>query len=1510
MPSCGNEAADDQSRGGLCEEHLAATDGEDGVPESPTEAAGDDGQDERGKTDEGEYITDPAFDGDGKSVRAHYERVAPVYEELAHLGDDEYPGIAFVGNAGWYTHDTHLTDVEVLEDGWDARSRPLTIERDWEEILDKTDDDGKARTLYNVTSWKEPTALFSRRLRRFDPDENEPAWEGGEKPTPDYEDLRGFGFWVDLDLTDELKPQRGDLDEDVRRTVEDAQAALIERVADLYDVDDEAVYGLDSGGGAYVYGPPEATLPIADYYDDNPAARETIFSELRSRLTEWAAGGDTFDGMWNDVCAEIDGAGDVLDPDFVQNRNRQSKAPLAIHQDHDIVVTPLRDRDTETGAVTGALDYTPTTVSAVDDELCEQAKAWAAGLTAREHEDAVGSLVRTLFPEFDADGWRATLDAWLEDYRTPETPDDTDEGASSGGTSTETASGVRLTSDKREVKDAIENLRPEAVAEDTIVYKWTDRANGYDDRSGDGKRAFIPTWGKNANSGNANYIRTKPGTDEAWWVDTGDGGKGPGYGGPVVMALIDDGWNSSSHPTGEEWGRGVAHLRELGYDIPLYIPEADDAEDGRMPYWAVREAALALDIVDEDDLVEREGDDGDTYLGLPDRETYRETLETLADEGFDHGRERHLNSDEQRHETVVECEPPAADTRPFDTETRREALHTHRYDQFINTHGPVLWGDEAGVGKTTNAGIAAGERDRPHAILFDKHEKAREYQKDDVTPDGYVHLKGGAQKREPRCMDADHADEDCPDHGHTANCPAMCPVYDLPEEHDVRERYEFLVEELGPVQAHTILGDDLPEHDEDGNCAWLEQFDEVHSADRIVGVHEYQLLKTVREHRTEGPRDVIIDESPRTLGDDRTLTVEGLVRLANRLEQLANLGTTPDALAPLAEFGQTLVDFLTDNSDAETLGDLEAPEIGAETITVEVDPTDPPADVDPDDIRTDTVKESVGMPGEGYRERETHVVERDLLDEALAQAKLTYTEATIRKMKNDEWKGEPLAVDALLAAAAEAGLDDRAARRAIAAPDTLDGTCPRCGGDLAERDGARLCHGEGEGDGCGWHEDEDRLVGRHAPIARAHAYRDANTLVYRRLPDEDDLPTDPLILDATATPEKVAGLYNVPVDDVELQGDDALDANLRLTQVLDGQYHFGTLKQSPTARERVEQTVEKLANTHENPLVVGRRKALHLLDIPDDVETLHYHGARGLNYDECDAVVCIGAPHPRVDDLQRQADLLAQDHPDLRVGGDEHSTRWECANPPVYRKLRYRDEQGGGRAVATKHYTGLTGALFRETREKELEQVVHRIRPLLADETKHAYLLTNVPTDLPVDEVCAFDELADPLHALFPVDDRALDLAAAVRDAAAGDVPDGFRAETLVERVGGEQADGAVTFNVEALHRLATLEGFDVSERTVRRWTDDLVDVGLLHPGEYESRAGVPYSAEISTLTQALSVLSCNESVEVAFRRRLAALAAEADSARAWLQRAREELGLGGDRRDLPPPGSGAGSPR
>ena len=485
-------------------------------------------------------------------------------------------------------------------------------------------------------------------------------------------------------------------------------------------------------------------------------------------------------------------------------------------------------------------------------------------------------------------------------------------------------------------------------------------------------------------------------------------------------------------------------------------------------------------------------------------------------------------------------------------------------------------------------------------------------------------------------------------------------------------------------------------------------------------------------------------------------------------------------------------------------------------------------------------------------------------------------------------------MDPLLSAAAIAGLPSDDLRRAIATAPVLE-DCPWCASALEFDNGARCCSE------CGWHERENTVTTRDGDPTRATTWLDDDTndldrdeepaLAFKQLPSLGNLP-DPLVLDATATPEKIAGLYGRDLDDIRVEGDEPIDleGQLRVTQVVGGrhhgdrfhvggQYHASTIRDSETLRKRIQKVISTAGNLHDRPLYGIRKDLIALFEFPENGEILHYGGARGLDFEECDAVVCIGAPHPNVEDLRRDAELLAMDRGDLRVGGEEYSTRRNAPNPPVYRKLLYEAENREGFAVPTKMYSGLVGTLFHEAREKEIEQFVHRIRPVLADELKHAYLVTDVPTDLAIDEVAGLEELADPIGTMLPVSEGAVRLLGHVLDVENGGGPCGFRPSELVE----QREDGTVANKVAEFARLIRLCGEDVTQRTVRNWVDELDKLSLLIPEEYEQQLGVSYAVDIDTSKRALQTLSCNVGFEVAAKRRLAALASDFDTGLAWL---------------------------
>lgn len=675
-----------------------------------TEQTDLDDSDQEGNTGEPDaYIEDPEFGGDVDAVREHYERVHPVYERFDNL--DGAPTTGFFGNSGWYRSTYRSNDAGRAVE----HRRAYTFERDYDrlvESIERDDEDTSWRSAYNVTSWKDRDAVYAGVETERSADLGQGDGLAG------FGDMRGFPLWVDLDLRDNddgadgpnYKRRRGDLDADVRETVERAYRAYVDEFAELFGGEPTDVAVFDSGGGGYLYTPAALTLPIAERYagDSGPGgdARKLVFEQLRERLFAYGtgmavnknAGNYGFEGIEMRVNDRVDGAAELLDPDWMQNKNRQSKAPLAIHGDHDVVVTPARPVGERDG-----IEYEPTLVSDVDDELIE----W----TAREAEKIVDvpdrdvldgwteTFVTTLFPDVDGDGWRETLDSWLAEQRRRrrerthqraldereqrqrlrdrvDRPTDDDAERAAGVLLGEidvtavrkdifdvlngaTAAGAEFTS-RADVREWWRNDDDELLVDVRDVIR-NHAAAEWDTSNRGHEITFDPSW-RDSNSGKSCAI---PDIDED--RDTGavsvgnvfidNQAEGSQRCGPVkayalgtgILPAADDPDKSDRQHAaaeslhGRAWADAVEGLRSEGYPIPMYVPEAgSEGPDGepyeQTPLWGLRKAAVALGVCDRDNFVERETDAGETYLGF-EGPTYNAVLRALDDAGIDHGRE-------------------------------------------------------------------------------------------------------------------------------------------------------------------------------------------------------------------------------------------------------------------------------------------------------------------------------------------------------------------------------------------------------------------------------------------------------------------------------------------------------------------------------------------------------------------------------------------------------------------------------------------------------------------------------------------------------------------------------------------------------------------------------------------------------------------------------------------------------------------------------------------------------
>jgi uncharacterized coiled-coil protein SlyX len=575
-------------------------------------------------TDDNNEASDPQTAMDTADIREYHTQLADTLAPLCSL--DGNPTLLVNDKKGWYvTRDNQTQDEEHDGEEFPKERRARNFCEDYNRVAATRVE----RTFYGLTSYKFPETFERWQPARFDPErgDNGEYVYADRKPAPLAEDIATVAVWGDIDLEDELKLQRPDLDEETYDIAEEAYEAYIQAFADLYGGRD-AVYMLDSVGGAYIFGAPEATLPIVRYYADDDDARARVLSELIDRSNDYLGEAQ------QRINAEIGGASEVIDPDWANNINRQYKLPLSLHGDHDAVVTPVDVEDVRYRE--------PTSVDAVDDDLRQAVHEWCEEFTTVKYEKRVKNLVETLWAEEydERKGWASALDEWVEAERERERREEQrrqaaaerrerrlDELADEQG-----IEGQPITPFLQDVYDALDGIDTAEVVRHYASDEWdsgADMAN---------KTEFNPSW-RSSKSGRSCYVNHETNR----FGDPGDSGGGYAV---KAMALGERILTDASQDlTGEQWGEAVDALRDAGYEVPIWTPEKgshrrDGSTYDRMPFWAMRKAAVALGVLPEAGFTLKTNDDGDEYLGFPGMETYNTTLDEIEDIGLEHGRER------------------------------------------------------------------------------------------------------------------------------------------------------------------------------------------------------------------------------------------------------------------------------------------------------------------------------------------------------------------------------------------------------------------------------------------------------------------------------------------------------------------------------------------------------------------------------------------------------------------------------------------------------------------------------------------------------------------------------------------------------------------------------------------------------------------------------------------------------------------------------------------------------
>ena len=402
-------------------------------------------------------------------------------------------------------------------------------------------------------------------------------------------------------------------------------------------------------------------------------------------------------------------------------------------------------------------------------------------------------------------------------------------------------------------------------------------------------------------------------------------------------------------------------------------------------------------------------------------------------------------------------------------------------------------------------------------------------------------------------------------------------------------------------------------------------------------------------------------------------------------------------------------------------------------------------------------------------------------------------------------------------------------------------------------------------------------------------------LRYTEVPHPDDLPpaADTLILDATPTTESYARLFEVAPTTVHVEGDDRIALNASVTQIIDGQYHRSTitsdLDSGVRLRERIQHLIDKVCSEHDHVVLVGHKHAEHYFALPENAEWIGYYAGRGLDRPDADALLAIGAPHPNVPALCRTERLLsigtlASRTADDRIDSSGRTPEWSEPEPERdSRSYLFDDGTGQGVQATVKGYSGFLGDLFEDMREKELIQMIHRVRPAVADDQKEIYILTNVPLDVPVDTLASLSELVDPTTSLSLFSTGLTSLLPVLVETMEGTIE--LPADELSRAF--ERTDSELRVTVKDIHALTSdAESFEsVSEQTIRNWLTDLEGLGLVEKADtYVPHVGYPYTVSRATSKGALSVIRNKECLKLHHAYQIRSLIVEADSAEEWVE--------------------------
>jgi len=253
------------------------TDEQDGNKEATDDADSDD------EPEVESYYTEV----DSSVVADHYAQIEDVYAELPVSG---FAPILNADYSGWYiTEENEEYDPNLPLEGnetdpatFPKKRSPASAKRDLETIIDNVE-----RTMYATTSYKTDEMMDQWTPARWDSDKGTYVYPVTGNPLPSWEDIAGLMVWGDIDLADELKPQRAISTPRPRRPPrppwKPTERSTPNSTAVKMQSSDSTVWG------AYIMGSPAATLQIFSHFHDvkdNVSGAAMVFEEFVERSNE------------------------------------------------------------------------------------------------------------------------------------------------------------------------------------------------------------------------------------------------------------------------------------------------------------------------------------------------------------------------------------------------------------------------------------------------------------------------------------------------------------------------------------------------------------------------------------------------------------------------------------------------------------------------------------------------------------------------------------------------------------------------------------------------------------------------------------------------------------------------------------------------------------------------------------------------------------------------------------------------------------------------------------------------------------------------------------------------------------------------------------------------------------------------------------------------------------------------------------------------------------------------